>query len=195
MMSKYERIMRRYYKNKKKSKIVNEKLKKTYFDSLFIRFFLSSILLLIMVLLNTLFGTDIKSIINKNLNITKIGENIFSIFIEKPTDSFVSSTSQYEEILFDENSNIIKSISYNGVNNFQSGTVIKIEMQNNKYIVTIQTSNDYLYVYKNLESIDCQLYEYLETNESIGTSSYQNNQFLFVVDIIKDNKYYSLDNL
>lgn len=194
-MAKYERLMRRYYKNKKKSKIVNEKLKKTYFDSLFIRFFLSSILLLIMVLLNTLFGTDIKSIINKNLNITKIGENIFSIFIEKPTDSFVSSTSQYEEILFDENSNIIKSISYNGVNNFQSGTVIKIEMKNNKYIVTIQTSNDYLYVYKNLESIECQLYEYLETNESIGTSSYQNNQFLFVVDIIKDNKYYSLDNL
>lgn len=194
-MSKYERLMRRYYKNKKKSKIVNEKLKKTYFDSLFIRFFLSSILLLIMVLLNTLFGTDIKSIINKNMNITKVGENIFSIFIEKPTDSFVSSTSQYEEILFDENSNIIKSISYNGVNNFQSGTVIKIEMKNNKYIVTIQTSNDYLYVYKNLESIDCQLYEYLETNESIGTSSYQNNQFLFVVDIIKDNKYYSLNNL
>lgn len=194
-MAKYERLMRRYYKNKKKSKIVNEKLKKTYFDTLFIRFFLSSILLLIMVLLNTLFGTDIKSIINKNLNITKIGENIFSIFIEKPTDSFVSSTSQYEEILFDENSNIIKSISYNGVNNFQSGTVIKIEMKNNKYIVTIQTSNDYLYVYKNLESIECQLYEYLETNESIGTSSYQNNQFLFVVDIIKDNKYYSLDNL
>ena len=148
-----------------------------------------------MVLLNTLFGTDIKSIINKNLNITKVGENIFSIFIEKPTNSFVSSTSQYEEILFDENSNIIKSISYNGVNNFQSGTVIKIEMINNKYIVTIQTSNDYLYVYKNLESIDCQLYEYLETNESIGTSSYQNNQFLFVVDIIKDNKYYSLYNL
>lgn len=195
MMSKYERIMRRYYKNKKKSKIVNEKLKKTYFDSLFIRFFLSSILLLIMVLLNTLFGTDIKSIINKNMNITKVGENIFSIFIEKPTDSFVSSTSQYEEILFDEKSNIIKSISYNGVNNFQSGTVIKIEMQNNKYIVTIQTSNDYLYVYKNLESIDCHLYEYLETSESIGTSSYQNNQFLFVVDIIKDNKYYSLNNL
>lgn len=195
MMSKYERLMRKYYKNKKKSKIVNEKLKKTYFDSLFIRFFLSSILLLIMVLLNTLFSTDIKSIINKNLNITKVGENIFSIFIEKPTDSFVSSTSQYEEILFDENSNIIKSISYNGVNNFQSGTVIKIEMKNNKYIVTIQTSNDYLYVYKNLESIDCQLYEYLETNESIGTSSYQNNEFLFVVDIIKDNKYYSLYDL
>lgn len=194
-MSKYERLMRKYYKNKKKSKIVNEKLKKTYFDSLFIRFFLSSILLLIMVLLNTLFSTDIKSIINKNLNITKVGENIFSIFIEKPTDSFVSSTSQYEEILFDENSNIIKSISYNGVNNFQSGTVIKIEMKNNKYIVTIQTSNDYLYVYKNLESIDCQLYEYLETNESIGTSSYQNNEFLFVVDIIKDNKYYSLYDL
>ena len=147
------------------------------------------------IILNNFFNVDIKSIINKNLNLTKIGQNIFSIFLDNSDDYLVSSTSNYDEILFNNNSNTFKSISYNGVESLQSGTVIKIEKIQNKYFVTIQTSNDFLYVYKNLESIDCRLYEYLEKNKLIGTSTYHDNGYSFSVDIIKDNKYYSFNSL
>ena len=121
--------MRKYYKHKKKNqnKVTNTKLKKSYFDSLYTRFFLSSLLLLVMVLLNMIFNINIKYYINTNYNFTKIGYNLLSGFIEKKTDTLVSSIDLYEKHSYENNLNILESSSYNGVNCFKEGTIIKIE--------------------------------------------------------------------
>lgn len=195
-MKKYQRIMRKYYKQKKKhpNKTSNTKLKKSYFDSLFTRFFLSSLLLLVMVLLNTIFKINIKYYINTNYNFTKLGYNLLSTFIEKENDDLVSSINLYEKHTFTNNLNIIESSSYNGVNCFKEGTIVKIEKEDNKYSVTIQTIDDYLWTYSNLESIECYLYQYVSYNDLIG-SSYGDINYRFEILISKNNQYYSIDEV
>ena len=195
-MSKYQRIMKKYYKHKKKNqnKVTNSKLKKTYFDSLFTRFFLSSLLLLLMTLLNIMFNINIKHHLNNNFNFTKIGYNLLSIFIENNDNQLVSSFDLYDLYKYKDNKNILESSSYNGVNCFKAGTVIKIEKENNKYNVTIQTIDDYLWTYSGLESIDCYLYQYISDNELIGTSIYDSN-FSFELLISKNNQYFELNTL
>lgn len=192
-MKKYNRIMKKYYKKKKKNNI--HKIKRTYFDSLYTRFFLSSIILLLIVLLNILFGIDVKHKINENLNITKIGYKLLSSFLTPNNDELVATIELYDSYSYDGNKNIITSSSYNGVNNFVSGTVIKIAKKDNLYSVTIQTIDDYIYTYSMLTNIECHLYQYLEENELIGTSNYLLNKHTFYLDITNNNKSYSIDSL
>lgn len=195
-MTKYQRIVKKYYKHKKKhqNKVINTKLKKTYFDSLYTRFFLSSLLLLLMVLLNTLFQINIKHLINSNYNFTKLGYNLLSTFIENKTDDLVSSIDLYDKHTFKNNLNIFESNSYNGVNCLKEGTIIKIEKNNSKYNITIQTVDDFLWTYYNLESIDCYLYQYISENDLIGSSSYDDN-YQFMVSILKNEKFYSIKDI
>ena len=195
-MTKYQRVMKKYYKHKKKhkNKVTNIKLKKTYFDSLFTRFFLSSLLLLLMVLLNTFCKINIKQYINNNFNFTKLGFNLLSSFIENNNEYLVSSINLYDNHIYKNNFNIIESNSYNGVNCFKEGTVIKIEKINTKYTVTIQTIDDYLYTYYNLETIECYLYQFVSESDLIGSSHYDNN-YQFMLSILKNNKFYSLNEI
>ena len=217
-MNKYQRIMRKY-KKKSKNKNLNDKLRKTYFDSLYTRFFLSSLLLLSMVLANVVFHIDVhkeklsafkerrqkegagvskkdvQKYLNTNINITKIGYTLFSTFIEKEQEVEVSLIDMYDNHSYIKEINYIESSSYNGINNIKSGTVIKIYKENNLYAVTIQTVDNYLITYNNLDTIECNLYQYISLNEIIGTSKYENDRFCFNIQIIKDNIFYNIDSL
>lgn len=185
----------RKYKKKSKNKNLNDKLRKTYFDSLYTRFFLSSLLLLSMVLANVVFHIDVKKYLNTNINITKIGYTLFSTFIEKEQEVEVSLIDMYDNHSYINQINYIESSSYNGVNNIKSGTVIKIYKENNLYAVTIQTVDNYLITYNNLDTIECNLYQYISLNEIIGTSKYENDRFCFNIQITKDNIFYNIDSL
>ena len=187
--------------NRKHKRLSNsQKLKKTnnqitYFDRLCIRLFLSAVILLILVLLNRTPNIDIKSKINSNANITKIGYQLLSTFIDKTNTETVSLLEQYDSYSYQNNFTLVKSNSYNGVDNIMDGTVIKIEKQNNLYNMTIQTIDNYLITYCGLETIDCYLYEYVKSHQVIGTSYLIDNNYTFKVYISKDKINYSIDNL
>lgn len=191
-MNKHQKIIKEYYK---KNKTNTNKNKKTYFDNLFIRIYISSIILFFMVFAYNNLTLNIPLYLNNNFNFTKIGYNLLSSFIENKTEQTVSSIDAYDNYYYENNKNIITSSSYNGVNCIAEGTIINIKKINDKYEITIQTIDDYIWTYNGLETIDCHLYEFIKVNDQLGTSSYQNEMYTFKVSILNNNKYYSLEEV
>ena len=67
----------------------------------------------------------------------------------------------------------------------------KIEKIDARYNVYVQASDNIIYKYCNLESIDIHLYSYIKQKDVIGKAIYHNNRYEFALQIIKDNKYLS----
>lgn len=189
-MNKHQKIIKDYYKKNK-----TNTNKKTYFDNLFIRIYISSIILFFMVFAYNNLTLNIPLYLNNNFNFTKIGYNLLSSFIENKTEQTVSSIDAYDSYYYENNKNIITSSSYSGVNCIAEGTIINIKKINDKYEITIQTIDDYIWTYNGLETIDCHLYEFIKVNDQLGTSSYQNEMYTFKVSILNNNKYYSLEEV
>ena len=188
-MEQYHKRLKKYYKSKNK-KMNKNKHSKNYFDSLFIRIFLSSLIVLIVVLFTNL--TSIRfDFLTKPLNLTKIGVNLISFFDdEKLKETILSTSTDYEEFTFDGKNNIFHSRSTNFVKCLKAGTVIKINKKESLYTITIQTYDGMIYEYLGLLSIDCYLYEYIDIDQIIGTPQIINNVSTFNLIISKDNKYY-----
>lgn len=189
-MKKYQKLKKRYYKNMK----IN-KHNKSYFDNFCIRLFISSILLLLLVIMTNNIKLNVSYYLNQNFNFTKIGYNLLSNFIDYNNEQSVSKIDVIEQYQYKNNQNIICNASYNGVNCLSEGTIIDIKKVNNKYTIKIQTIDDFLWTYKDLETIDCYLYEYINLNDQLGTSAIQNNAFTYLISIYKNNKYYSLEEV
>ena len=182
-------------KSKRIKKLNKRKDKKTYFDKLYIRIFLSSLLLLILIGGKNLLKLSIIDNINNNMNILPI-LNLFTNMNDfNINDLPVDLITNYENIEYSKGINYITNESFNGVATACSGIVVKIVKHNHLYEVTIKTEDDLEYIYRGLASVDVYLYSYVVVNNTIGTASFNNQKYTFNIEIKDDKASYSLLNL
>ena len=184
--------------NKKRSRNNTKKIKK-FIDKLFYQIFLSTLLLLFLVLCSN--NDAIKKVINNSMNkqisFTKIAynlTNLFPSFIEPIGEVTVYNSIIYDNVTFDKGTNKVINYSFNGVINLCDSVVMKIyKNENGLYEVHTVNKDGYTYIYKNLESVDVNIYSYLKNETIIGSSSYVslNNYYKFELVIEKDNMRYN----
>lgn len=184
----------KYYKDNNKYK--NNEVDKTFFDKLFFRIFLSSILLLMIV------GVDkVCSMYNSNFNINMyLTENINFIkilkgfnntvfkFIDEDTLKEVYDVDFYSNVSYSDGVNQIKLVDSNGVNNLVSGYVIKIEKNNKTYNIYIKGIDGLDYCFIGLSSIDVSIYEYVEAGEILGLANFDDIYEIYFFDLIIKDK-------
>lgn len=74
--------------------------------------------------------------------------------------------------------------TYEAVENLSLGVVVRID-KNNIYILD---QNDYLYCYKNLESVDVSMYEIIKKNHIIGKANSKENGNYYDVVITRNGE-------
>ena len=186
---KRQKELHKKYLNDKKEK--KKQLK--FINKVFIRIFFSSIVLLLLTYFGT-FKNNINELLNKNINFLSISNQINNLFGSKLFNSgelTVYSQTFYEEVKYENEVNYISNSSFSGVMALVDGVVIKIEKIDARYNVYVQASDNIIYKYCNLESIDIHLYSYIKQKDVIGKAIYHNNRYEFALQIIKDNKYLS----
>ena len=157
---------------------------------MFIRIFFSSIILLLLTYFNT-FNNDINVKISENINflsISKTIDNLFNTNIFNKGELTVYSQAFYEEVKFENEVNYISNSSFAGVESLVDGIVIKIEKRNELYNIYIQSSDDLIYKYCNLESIDVHIYSYVNQKDVIGKAVFDDEKYKFELIILNDNK-------
>jgi len=183
--------------HKKDKKVLENKQKSKYIDKLFVRIFLSSILILISVLFNN--KINIKEEINKNynfLNLTRIINNTFGNFIEIK-DQTVYNANVFDNVEFDGKFNIITNNNFNGVKCLTTGVITKI-IRNKKeglYNITVLGSDNYEYTYYDIKDFHLSLYTYVNQETILGTMNEEEGNFRFRLSIYKDSKYYNFYEL
>lgn len=209
--SKEQRRLQKYYQQKTTPNEVTyrdsfgnpevRKQKYSFIDKLFIRIFLSSILLL------TVFGIDkiylkkdqkplLETSLTTNLNFLKMAElfnGLFGTFIPIDNDITVYQSQVYDRVEYDSNFNTVYNYTFEGVNVLTSGVVTKISKNADKtYNVTIKGSDDFDYIYYNLESIDYSIYNYVQANDILGKARYNesSNSYTFGLQIYHEGVYY-----
>ncbi len=193
-MKKYHKSFKKYqsFKNKQKRN-KNNKLNnsKTYFDKLYIRIFLSSLLLLILLGGKNLLKLNIFNTVSNNMNILPI-VNLFTKVYDFNNDLPVNVINNYDNIEYNEGINYITNESFNGVSIINTGIVVKIEKKSDLYFVTIKDEDGIEYIYGNLTNLDISLYSYVTTNKTIGTANFNNNHYSFTIEIKDGNIRHSL---
>lgn len=180
---------------KRRSLLLEEKDKdkKTYIDDLFLRIFLSSLLLLGLCTLDKYYPkSNLLINLNDNFNIvklTKIFANTPLELIKEDEVVTVYETDIYDEVKYLEGINYVSNITYAGVDNLVSGYVVKIlkEYDNNNlyYSVYIKGADGLEYKYIGLESIDVSLYKFIDAKSTIGKAKFINNKYQFSLIIDK----------
>ena len=188
--------MNSYLNDKKRQKLLQKKYLKEkkkhlkFIDKVFIRIFFSSIILLLLTYFNT-FNNDINVKISENINflsISKTIDNLFNTNLFNKGELTVYSHAFYEEVKFENEVNYISNSSFAGVESLVDGIVIKIEKRNELYNIYIQSSDDLIYKYCNLESIDVHIYSYVNQKDVIGKAVFDDEKYKFELIILKDNK-------
>ena len=188
--------MNSYLNDKKRQKLLQKKYLKEkkkhlkFIDKVFIRIFFSSIILLLLTYFNT-FNNDINVKILRNINflsISKTIDNLFNTNLFNKGELTVYSQAFYEEVKFENEVNYISNSSFAGVESLVDGIVIKIEKRNELYNIYIQSSDDLIYKYCNLESIDVHIYSYVNQKDVIGKAVFSDEKYKFELIILNDNK-------
>lgn len=188
--------MNSYLNDKKRQKLLQKKYLKEkkkhlkFIDKVFIRIFFSSIILLLLTYFNT-FNNAINVKILENINflsISKTIDNLFNTNLFNKGELTVYSQAFYEEVKFENEVNYISNSSFAGVESLVDGIVIKIEKRNELYNIYIQSSDDLIYKYCNLESIDVHIYSYVNQKDVIGKAVFSDEKYKFELIILKDNK-------
>lgn len=188
--------MNSYLNDKKRQKLLQKKYLKEkkkhlkFIDKVFIRIFFSSIILLLLTYFNT-FNNDINVKISENINflsISKTIDNLFNTNLFNKGELTVYSQAFYEEVKFENEVNYISNSSFAGVESLVDGIVIKIEKRNELYNIYIQSSDNLIYKYCNLESIDVHIYSYVNQKDVIGKAVFDDEKYKFELIILKDNK-------
>lgn len=180
-------------KEVKKQEIKKKKL--NYIDKLFIRIFLSSLILLTLISIEkTKFSFLYKDNFNF-LKLVKIFNGNFGSFISSNIDDTVYNMNTYDEVFYDNNTglNTVYNYSFDGVYNLENGIVTKIvKNSSNLYDITIKGYDGYNYTYYNLETIDYHIYNYVGNNDIIGLSKYDDTSscFSFLLKIEKEGVSY-----
>lgn len=186
---KRQKLLHKKYLNEKKEKKKHIK----FIDKVFIRIFFSSLVLLFLTYFQTIENGFTKSIKN-NINFLSIStkiDNLFGSNLFNKGELTVYSQTFYEEVKFENEVNYITNSSFAGVETLVDGVVIKIEKNDNLYNVYIQSSDNIIYKYCNLESIDIHIYSYVKQKDVIGKARLINDVYQFELYIIKDNKFIS----
>ncbi|MBP3504728.1 MAG: hypothetical protein J6K18_06325 [Bacilli bacterium] len=188
--------MNSYLNDKKRQKLLQKKYLKEkkkhlkFIDKVFIRIFFSSIILLLLTYFNTS-NNDINVKILENINflsISKTIDNLFNTNLFNKGELTVYSQAFYEEVKFENEVNYISNSSFAGVESLVDGIVIKIEKRNELYNIYIQSSDNLIYKYCNLESIDVHIYSYVNQKDVIGKAVFDDEKYKFELIILKDNK-------
>lgn len=197
-------IMNSYLHNKKRQKelrkkyLLDKKEKKKkikYIDKLFIRIFFSSLLLLIVTYFTSFdnkFKNKITNAFDENINFLQLTNKVDSLFLNKlfnKGDITVYSKTFYEQVEYKNGVNYVSNSSTSAVESLVDGVVIKIEKANNLYSVYIQSIDDVIYEFRNLESIDVFIYSYVNQKDVIGKAIYDDVYYRFELLINKDNEY------
>lgn len=162
--------------------------KKTYIDDLFLRIFLSSLLLLSLCAIERFIPNyNLRINLSYNFNLIKATKLFVNTPLEIITEDEVITvyeTDIYDKVSYDNGINYVTNNSYAGVDNLVSGYVVKIlkDKDNNDntiYTVVVKGADGLEYTYLELESIDVSLYQYLNAKETLGKAKYQNNAYQF----------------
>ena len=201
-MNKNQKHLRKYnsYKKRKERNVELNKLhlkkhEKTFFDKLYIRIFLSSILLLLLLLTKNIFKINEVNIINNHMNIFPLIQLFTNVYDFNNKDLQVDLSTNYESINYQNGINYITNESFNGVNSASIGIVVKISKHRNVYSVTIKDENEFEYTYNGLNNLDVTLYSYVLVNEVIGSVESEDSCFRYTITINKNDKTYSLINI
>ncbi len=180
---------------RKKEKQNMEGLKKrklNYIDKLFLRIFLSSLLILTLILF------DYSKIFKDNLNflkIAKIFNGNFGNFMTLKIEEHAYASTTYDEVFYDPITkvNTVYNYGFDGITNLENGIVTKIyHKQNGYYDITIKGYDGYNYTYYDLESIDFRIYSFVSNEAIIGAASYDEKMkcYSFKLTIEKEGVYY-----
>lgn len=169
--------------------------KKTYIDDLFLRIFLSSLLLLSLCAIERFIPNyNLRINLNYNFNLIKATKLFANTPLEIITEDEVITVYEidvYDKVSYDNGINYVTNNSYAGVDNLVSGYVVKILKDNDNngntiYTVVVKGADGLEYTYLELESIDVSLYRYLDAKETLGKAKYDNNNYNF--KLIIENK-------
>lgn len=201
-MNKYRKQLHKYnsYKKRKEriielNKLHLKKQQKTFFDKLYIRIFLSSILLLLLLLTKNIFKINEVDRINNHMNIFPLIQLFTNVYDFNNKDLQVDLSTNYEYINYKNGINYITNESFNGVNSASTGIVVKITKHKNIYSVTIKDENEFEYIYDGLNNLDVSLYSYVLVNDVIGSVESIDSCFRYTITINKNDKTYSLLNI
>lgn len=182
--------------NNKKNK--NEK-KLKLIDRLFTRIFLSSVLLLCLVLCSNFSKLKIDNLLNHNINFMKIG-NLFSgslgFVIPNEKDVTVFSKNSYDYVSYSETEKInhVYMFSTDGIKPLTSGIITKvIKNKNHTYNVYITDSTGVTYGYLNMLNCDYHIYSFVTPEVIIGLANYNESENIFTFDLSIEEKgvYYN----
>lgn len=207
-----QKELKKYYQRVTKKEedryesLMNDEKKKrklTYIDRLFIRIFLSSLLLLSLIGIDKwqifkINNQSVEATFSQNFNFLKFAKlfnGIFGGFIPLDNDITVYESTQYDMVIFDEvtKENCVKNYTFDGVTALTSGVVTRINKnKNGTYDITIKGSDDVNYCYKNLEGIDIRIYSYVEANTIIGKAHHDEGRgcYTFNLTIYEKGVYY-----
>lgn len=183
------------------------KIKSNYVTKLFLRIFLSSVILLLLVLCNNYAIRNnkvsfTKKTIEKNTNFIRIAYIFNSIFgnfipIENDSDTLVDATTLYGSINYDEGINYIDNNSFDGVYNFETGIIIKkVKDKNGLYNVTILSNDNTCYTYVGLANCNYNLYSYVNKKAIIGNSiQNKNGNYTFKLIVEKEGVKYDIRDI
>lgn len=185
---------------RKNTESLSEEVKKkklNYIDKLFIRIFLSSLVVLLLISLDFL-KINFNYVYKDNLNFLKFANLFngnFGNFISSDIDKNAYSLNTYDEVFYDKenNINIVYNYGFDGIYNLENGIVTKIiRNSNGLYEVTIKGYDGYNYTYLDIESIDYHIYSYIGSNGIIGLAPYDKNlnYFTFKLIIEKEGVFY-----
>ena len=189
------------YRNYKSLKGFNNKenisnVDKTFFDKLFYRIFLSSLVLLTYVGMERIFNYftvdfNLSTYLMENINFIKVIKkfnNTIYKFIDDDLLIDVYSVDFYSNVSYYNGVNQVKLENSNSVNNLVSGYVVKIEKNDDLYSVTIKGIDGLEYQFIGLTSIDIIMYQYLEAGQIIGVANFDKVYGIYFFDLIIKDK-------
>lgn len=161
-------------------------------DKLFIRIFLSTLLLFCLLICDKFNQFQpISHMMNDNINFvkySKIFNGVFGNFIPI-NDMTVDHEILYDIVNYENNVNIIMNYTFDGVYCCESGVVTKIKKTKNQtYEITIKSESGINYIYSNLVSCDVNIYSYINYKDIIGKASYDNINQCFGFNLIIEEK-------
>lgn len=169
-----------------------------FIDRFLYKLFIGFLLLLGVVLLdyfNIASYDNIKSEVSKHYNVLNLIKKIngnTKIIPLNFDDTIVVSGDIYQDIKKLDEKYLVNLGSEEAVENYSLGIVVNIHKdKDSTYRVTIMGEDGITYVYEKLESLNCHLYETLETKAIIGKASFNasENYNYFYFSTFKNNKF------
>lgn len=200
---KSESLLKKYQKAMKSKENLSDqeksKIHYNYVSKLFFRIFLSSLLLLMLIVTDKVTYKKTKTniidtTIRRNWNflkMTNVFNSLFGQFFKIDDTVDVYHANVYDNVKYENNVNYITNHSFSGVTNLTSGIITKIKKEKDgTYTITIQGSDDFIYTYGKLTSVDYHIYNYVDASDILGLASYDNSKYHFTLTIEKEGVYY-----